>query len=97
MSKFATKAAANMFCQARYEAAKSNERLSSREGAAEEIGIDRTRLARIELGSTIPYQEEVLLMPKKPIQLMRLWKRSKKSLMNLKTGYQIRRCHSADI
>lgn len=45
MSKFATKAAANMFCQARYEAAKSNERLSSREGAAEEIGIDRTRLA----------------------------------------------------
>ena len=56
MSKFATKAAANMFCQARYEAAKSNERLSSREGAAEEIGIDRTRLARIELGSTIPYQ-----------------------------------------
>lgn len=55
MSKFATKAAANMFCQARYEAAKSNERLSSREGAAEEIGIDRTRLARIELGSTIPY------------------------------------------
>lgn len=54
MSKFATKAAANMFCQARYEAAKSNERLSSREGAAEEIGID--------LGSTIPYQEEVLLM-----------------------------------
>ena len=27
MSKFATKAAANMFCQARYEAAKSNERL----------------------------------------------------------------------
>lgn len=63
MSKFATKAAANMFCQARYEAAKSNERLSSREGAAEEIGIDRTRLARIELGSTIPYQEEVLLIP----------------------------------
>lgn len=51
-----------MFCQARYEAAKSNERLSSREGAVEEIGIDRTRLARIELGSTIPYQEEVLLM-----------------------------------
>ena len=40
MSKFATKAAANMFCQARYEAAKSNERLSSREGAAEEIGIE---------------------------------------------------------
>lgn len=62
MSKIATKAADNMFCQARYEAAKFSERLSSREGAAEELGIDRTRLARIELGSTIPYQEEVLLM-----------------------------------
>lgn len=49
MSKFATKAAANMFCQARYEAAKSNERLSSREGAAEEIGIDRTRLLQKNL------------------------------------------------
>ena len=35
----ATKAAGNMFCQARYEAAKHNERLSSREGAAEEIGV----------------------------------------------------------
>ena len=62
MSKFATKAAGNMFCQARYEAAKFNERLSSREGAAEELGVDRTRLARIELGSVTPYPEEVLLM-----------------------------------
>lgn len=62
MSKFATKAAESMFFQARYEAAKFNERLNSREGAAEELGIDRTRLARIELGSTVPYQEEVLLM-----------------------------------
>lgn len=62
MSKFATKAAENIFCKARYEAAKFNERLSSREGAAEELGIDRTRLARIELGSTVPYQDEVLLM-----------------------------------
>ena len=62
MSKYATKAAGNMFCQARYEAAKFNERLSSREGAAEELGVDRTRLARIELGSVIPYPEEVLLI-----------------------------------
>ena len=62
MSKYATKAAGNMFCQARYEEAKFNERLSSREGAAEELGVDRTRLARIELGSVIPYPEEVLLM-----------------------------------
>ena len=51
-----------MFCQARYEASKINDRLSSREGAAEELGIDRTRIARIELGSIIPYPEEVLLM-----------------------------------
>ena len=36
-------------------------------------------------------------MLKKPIQLMHLWKRLKKSLMNSKTGYQKRRCHSADI
>lgn len=63
MSKYATKAAENMLCQARYEAAKFNGRLSSREGAAEELGVDRTRLARIELGSVIPYPEEVLLIP----------------------------------
>ncbi len=62
MSKFATKAADNMFYTARSEAAKSNERLSSREGAAEELGIDRTRIARIELGSIVPYPDEVLLM-----------------------------------
>lgn len=62
MSKYATKAAGNMFCQARYEAAKFNERLGSREGAAEELGVDRTRLARIELGSVTPYPEEVLLI-----------------------------------
>lgn len=62
MSKMATKAADNMFYKARMEAATFNERLSSREGAAEQIGIDRTRLARIELGSLNPYPEEVLLM-----------------------------------
>lgn len=62
MSKFATKAGENVFCQARYNAAKFNDRLYSREGAAESIGLDRTRLARIELGSTVPYPEEVLLM-----------------------------------
>ena len=60
--KTATKAADNMFCKARYEAARFNERLSSREGASEELGIDRTRLARIELGVLTPYPEEVVLM-----------------------------------
>lgn len=62
MSKYATKAGDNIFCKARYEAARFNDRLYSREGAAEELGMDRTRLARIELGSTAPYPEEILLM-----------------------------------
>lgn len=62
MPKKATKAAGNVFYEARTEAAKCNDELSSREGAAGWLGIDRTRLARIELGSLIPYPEEVLLM-----------------------------------
>lgn len=62
MAKKATKAADNLFYKARIEAASCNDRLFSREGAAEQIGIDRTRLARIELGSLYPYPEEVLLM-----------------------------------
>lgn len=62
MSKIATKAAGNVWYEARYNASKFNEKLSSREGTAEELGMDRTRLARIELGSLVPYPEEVLLM-----------------------------------
>lgn len=62
MPKSATKAVGNAFYEARIEAAKCNDRLASREGAAEELGIDRTRLARVELGSLVPYPEEVLLM-----------------------------------
>jgi transcriptional regulator with XRE-family HTH domain len=62
MGKKATKAADNIFYKARSAAATCNDSLSSREGAAEVLGIDRTRLARIELGSLNPYPEEVLLM-----------------------------------
>ncbi len=62
MSQKATKAANSVFYLTRIAAAAHNDRLSSREGAAEETGIDRTRLARIELGSINPYPEEVLLM-----------------------------------
>ncbi len=62
MGKKATKAADNVFCIARYEASEKNEVYSSRESAAEAIGIDRTRLARIELGNIVPYPEEVLLL-----------------------------------
>lgn len=62
MTKIATKAVGNVFYEARFQAAKTNDGLSSREGAAEELGMDRTRLARVELGSIAPYPEEVLLM-----------------------------------
>jgi len=62
MGKKATKAADNMYYQARCEAAENNEDFSSREKAAELIGIDRTRLARIELDAIMPYPEEVKAM-----------------------------------
>ena len=62
MGKKATKAADNMYYLARYEAAKENDDFTSREKAAEIIGIDRTRLARIELDAINPYPEEVLAM-----------------------------------
>ncbi len=62
MGKKATKAADNMYYLARCEAEKTNEDFSSREKAAEIIGIDRTRLARIELDTISPYPEEVKAM-----------------------------------
>ena len=62
MGKKATKAADNMYYLARSEAAKENEALTSREKAAELLGIDRTRLARIELDTISPYPEEVKAM-----------------------------------
>lgn len=62
MGKKATKAADNVYYLARCEAAKTNDDFSSREKAAELIGIDRTRLARIELDSITPYPEDVKAM-----------------------------------
>lgn len=62
MPKNPTIAADNAFCKARKAAATFNDTLNSREGASELLGIDRTRLARIELGSLNPYPEEVLMM-----------------------------------
>ena len=62
MGKKATKAADNMNYLARCEAAESKDEFSSREKAAEIIGIDRTRLARIELDTIAPYPEEVKAM-----------------------------------
>lgn len=64
MGKKATKAADNIYCMARYEAAESDERFVSREKASEVMGIDRTKLARIELGNVTPYPDEVVSMAK---------------------------------
>lgn len=64
MGKKATKAADNMYYLARLEAAEQNPDFSSREKVAEIIGIDRTRLARIELDTIVPYPEEVSAMAK---------------------------------
>ena len=64
MGKKATKAANNMYCMARYEAAENNDSFSSREKASEVLNIDRTRLANIELGNITPYPEEVYEMSK---------------------------------
>ena len=62
MTKIAPSTAVNRYYLARMEAAKKNDRLSSREGAGEETGIDRKRLQRIEIGTLNPYPEEVMLM-----------------------------------
>ncbi|MBQ9993237.1 MAG: helix-turn-helix transcriptional regulator [Clostridia bacterium] len=62
MSKKATKAADNIYYIARSETAERDDTYNSREKASEIMGIDRTRLARIELGSVCPYPEEVLIM-----------------------------------
>ncbi len=48
MGKKATKAADNVYCIARYKAAEEESRFNSRESTAELIGMDRTRLARLE-------------------------------------------------
>jgi transcriptional regulator with XRE-family HTH domain len=62
MSQKATKAAGNAYYQARIKAAAFNDRLNSREGAAEVVCIERTRLANIEAGNINPHPEEVNLM-----------------------------------
>ena len=62
MPKMATKAANNIFYKARMEATSWNVSLRSRERASEETGLDRTRLANIELGNINPHPEEVLIL-----------------------------------
>ena len=62
MANVAAKTSANTFYKARCEAATHNEQLSSREGAADIMSIDRGRLYRIESGIANPYPEEIRLM-----------------------------------
>lgn len=64
MGKKATKTLDNMYYQARMEAAETSDDFTSREKAAEILNIDRTRLARIELETILPYPEEVVMMAK---------------------------------
>ncbi len=62
MANIAAKTSSNVFYKARCTAATHNEQLSSREGAADIMSIDRGRLYRIESGITNPYPEEIRLM-----------------------------------
>ena len=62
MSQKSTKAANSPYYKARIKAAAYNDRLNSREGAAEIVCIERTRLANIEAGNINPHPEEVNLM-----------------------------------
>ena len=62
MANVAAKTSSNVFYKARCTAATHNEQLSSREGAADIMSIDRGRLYRIESGIANPYPEEIHLM-----------------------------------
>ena len=62
--KKATKASDNRYYQARFSAAQKNTEFESREATSDVVGIDRTRLARIELGNVTPYADEVVSMSK---------------------------------
>lgn len=56
------KTLSNVFYQARIKASKHNDALSSRDGAADMMAIDRGRLFRIENDIANPYPEEVHMM-----------------------------------
>ena len=61
MANITEKTSSNVFYKARSTASKHNEQLSSREGAADILSIDRGRLYRIEKGIIAPYPEEIHL------------------------------------
>jgi len=58
-----TKAKDNIYCRCRKSAAKYNDKLNSREGAAELLGISVSSLADYELGNTkvVPVDKVVLM------------------------------------
>jgi hypothetical protein len=58
----ATKDPSNVFYSARTDAAKQNDRLSSRYSAGIELGIDYARMNAIETGTKDPYPDEVVMM-----------------------------------
>ncbi|MEA4832384.1 MAG: XRE family transcriptional regulator [Oscillospiraceae bacterium] len=63
MSKQATKAIGNVYCQARLKAAQYNEKLRSRAGAAEVIpGVSEDSIKKYELDITRPPNDVVALM-----------------------------------
>ncbi|MBE5945293.1 MAG: XRE family transcriptional regulator [Lachnospiraceae bacterium] len=62
MGRKASKATENIYYISRMEASKVNPAYTSREKAALKLGIERSRLARIELGQIEPYAEEVDIM-----------------------------------
>ncbi len=62
MGRKASKATENIYYIARNKAAETNDVYTSREKAAVKLGIERSRLARIELDQIEPYAEEVDIM-----------------------------------
>ena len=62
MANITDETANSVFYKTRIAASRNNEHLSSREGAADILSIDRGRLYRIEKGVADPYPEEVHLM-----------------------------------
>lgn len=63
MGKEPTKAIDNIYCKCRKSAAKYNDTLNSREGAAELLGVSVSSLADYELGNTkiVPVDKVVLM------------------------------------
>lgn len=62
MSRSVSKAADNVYCRARLEAAKFDDRLNSREKAAELCGLSLPQMTRYELGMASIPPEVVCLM-----------------------------------